>query len=643
MCGIYGFAGFVEEGLLARMDRLLVHRGPDGSGQYQGQDLAMGMRRLAIIDLQTGDQPMQSRDGQWVICYNGEIYNYLELRAELEQKGHVFGTQSDTEVLVEAFAEWGIACLGRLNGMFAFAIFNPRTGELYLARDRCGQKPLYWWREEGKAPFAFASEVKALLASRRIPARLNTEGLDPYLALRYVPEPRTLFAGIQTLPAAHWLHRTPDGRIRLQRYWDIELLDPRRPEVRPDADWLAELEALFDDAVRLTLRSDVPVAAYLSAGVDSSLIVAQMRRHLEKVHTFSIGFGSAIDETPLAARTAALLGTEHHEVQLRAEDFALLPRAVWHLDRPVGDALILAFFKLAQTAGRDFKVVLGGEGADEMFAGYGFHKVLPAVESLSRRLPAGALPLAASLIRRAPLGLLDRFSMVPAALGREGRARVADFLAAYRGRDLWANLYALRSLWDRPAREAAYLPSLAHLAGEAWHPRLRDGGGLFLDRLLKLQYEEWLQDWAIIRQDKATMAHGLEIRLPFLDHRLIELAFRMPPRLKARLWRDKIIERRLAARLLPAEVAGRGKIPFYLPMDVYFRHPALRELVADCLSPERLAARGLFRPEAVQGLLARMEGGEFLLQKQAMSLVILELWQRNFLDGKAAIERGEMP
>ena len=387
----------------------------------------------------------------------------------------------------------------------------------------------------------------------------------------------------------------------------------------------------------------MPVAAYLSAGVDSSLIVAQMRRHLERVHTFSIGFGSAIDETPLAARTAALLGTTHHEVQLGAEDFALLPRVVWHMDRPVGDALVLAFYKLAQAAGRDFKVVLGGEGADEMFAGYGFHKVLPAVETLHRRLPAAALPLAAGLIRRAPLGLLDRVSMFPAALGREGRARVADFLAAYGKRNLWANLYALRSLWDQPARQAVYQPALSHLAGEAWHPRLRDGGGHFLDRLLKLQYEEWLQDWAIIRQDKNTMAQGLEIRLPFLDHRLIELAFRMPPRLKARGWRDKIVERRLAAHLLPAEVATRGKIPFYLPMDVYFRHPVLRELVADCLSPERVAARGLFRPEAVADLLRRMEGGEFLLLKQAMSLVILELWQRCFIDGKGAIERGEAP
>ncbi len=643
MCGIYGFAGFQEEGLLARMDRLLVHRGPDGSGQYQGEDLAMGMRRLAIIDLQTGDQPMQSRDGQWVICYNGEIYNYLELRAELEQRGHVFRTRSDTEVLVEAFAEWGIRCLDRLNGMFAFAIHHLQSGELYLARDRCGQKPLYWWREPGKAPFAFASEVKALLGSRRIPARLDQAALDPYLTLRYVPEPRTMFAGIQTLPAAHWLRRSPDGAVHIERYWDVTLTEPGAAPARRDADWLAELATLFDDAVRLTLRSDVPVAAYLSAGVDSSLIVAQMRRHLDRVHTFSIGFGSAIDETPAAARTAALLGTVHHEVQCRAEDFSLLPRVVWHMDRPVGDALILAFYKLAQAAGRDFKVVLGGEGADEMFAGYGFHKVLPLVEGLNRALPAGALPLLAGLIRRAPLGLLDRFSMFPAALGREGRARVADFLAAYGRRDLPANLYALRSLWDLGAREAAYVPSLRHLASEDWHPRLRDGGGLFLDRLLKTQYEEWLQDWAIIRQDKNTMAHGLEIRLPFLDHRLIELAFRMPPRLKARLWRDKIIERRLAARLLPAEVAGRGKIPFYLPMDVYFRHPLLREMVADCLAPRQVAARGLFRPEAVEGLRGRMEGGEFLLLKQAMSLVILELWQRCFIDGKGAIERGECP
>ena len=646
MCGIYGFAGFQETGLLDRMDELLVHRGPDGNGSFVDERLAMGMRRLAIIDLATGDQPMISQSGDWVICTNGEIYNYLELREDLERRGHVFRTRSDTEVLVEAFAEWGIDCLARLNGMFAFAVYNRRTGDLWLARDRCGQKPLYWWSsgESAQPAMAFASEAKALLASRRIPARMDLAALDPYLTLRYVPEPQTMFEGIHTLPAAHWLHRDPAGAITIQRYWDIQLTEPGSGERRSDADWLQELESLFEDAIRLTMRSDVPVAAYLSAGVDSSLIVAAMRRLSEQVHTFSIGFGSPQDETAQAARTAALLGTTHHEVRCAAEDFSLLPQVVWHMDRPVGDALILAFYKLAQAAGRDFKVVLGGEGADEMFAGYGFHKVIPAVERLRRLLPAGSLGgLLAPLLRHAPLGLLDRFSMFPAALGRQGRARVADFLARYESRDLAANAIALRTLWSRDARAGVYASERRHLAAETWFPPVRDGGGAFLDRLLKLQYDDWLQDWAIIRQDKNTMAHGLEIRLPFLDHRLIELAFRMPPRLKAGLTRDKIIERRLAARLLPAEVAQRPKIPFYLPMDVYYQHPVLREMVADTLSPQRVAERGLFDPQAVQALVGRMAAGEFLLLKQVMSLVILELWQRAFIDDKARLERHVAP
>lgn len=641
MCGIYGFTGFQETGLMERMDALLRHRGPDGSGSFVDDRLSMGMRRLAIIDLQTGDQPMFSHDGRWAVCYNGEIYNYLELRDELIAKGHVFHTRSDTEVLVEAFAEWGIDCLRRLNGMFAFAMYDRRGGDLWLARDRCGQKPLYWWSsgEGGQPTLAFASEIKALLASRRIPARMDLAGVDPYLALRYVPEPRTMFEGIHTLPAAHWLHRDPAGEVTVRRYWDIQLTEPGAFEARSDADWLQELEALFADAIRLTMRSDVPVAAYLSAGVDSSLIVAAMRRHSDQVHTFSIGFGSAVDETAHAARTAALLGTTHHEVQVAAEDFSLLPRVVWHMDRPVGDALILAFYKLAQAAGRDFKVVMGGEGADEMFAGYSFHRVMLLVEGLRRTLPGGALRrLAAPALRHAPLGLLDRFSMFPAALGRQGRAQVADFLGRYEERDLAANVIALRTLWGADARSAIYAPDRRGLASEAWYPRVRDGGGTFLDRLLKLQYDEWLQDWAIIRQDKNTMAHSLEMRLPFLDHRLIELAFRLPSRLKVSLRRDKIIERRLAARVLPAEVATRPKIPFYLPMDVYYQHPVLRELIADTLSPRRLAERGLFDPRAVQALLGRMEAGEFLLLKQVMSLVILELWQRAFIDGKAAIE-----
>ncbi len=619
------------------MARVMRHRGPDGEGFYQAPEsapFAMGMVRLSIIDLHSGWQPVFNEDRSVAVCYNGECYNYVELRAELEGRGHVFSTHSDTECLVHGYEEWGIeGLLSRLNGMFAFCLYDARRQEFFIGRDRCGQKPLYYHQQGGR--FVFASEVKSLLECAHISAEPEVEAIDAYLTLRNVPEPRTMFAGVFKLPAAHYLrYRLADRSLSIQRYWEIQLLAPDAAPRRSEEAWFEDFESLFHDAVRLCMRSDVPVGAYLSAGVDSSLTVAAMTRHSSAINTYSIGFDSPVDETPAARETAAFLGTHHHEIICQPEDFSLLPQVVWHMDRPVGDALIIAFYKLAQGAAKDLKVVLGGEGADEAFAGYSFHKVMCQVEKVRRLLPF-APALGARVFEVLPHRLLNALFSFPADLGGQGQKRVVEFLRGYNGRDLNHNVNALRTLWSLDERRSLYTDAHKHLAGDAWMNRERenDRSGPFLDRMLKLQYDEWLQDWALIRQDKNTMAHSLEYRLPFLDHRLIELAFTMPANLKIRGRTDKYIERRLADKVFPEHIARRAKVPFYLPVEYFLDQPAFRELVRDNLNEAAVKRRGYFDPRQVSALVEKMHRGrEFLHCKQVVSLVILELWHRIFVD-----------
>jgi asparagine synthase (glutamine-hydrolysing) len=637
MCGIYGFAGFKEENLLDRMGRVIRHRGPDGQGRYEAPDgalFSMGMQRLSIIDLEGGWQPVYNEDKSIAICYNGETYNYVELRGELEAKGHAFRTHSDTECLVHGYEEWGIeGLLQRMNGMFAFCLYDSRRKEFYIARDRCGQKPLYYHHANGK--FLFGSEAKSLLQSQHVTAEPNVAAIDPYLTLRNVPEPQTMFRGIFKLPASHYLHyKLADNSLRIARYWEVPLLDVRAAHYKSDGEYFEALESLWYDCVKLCMRSDVPVGAYLSAGVDSSLTVAAMTKYSSNINTYSIGFGTPVDETPAARETAAFLGTKHHEIICQPEDFDLLPRIVWHMDRPVGDALLIAFYKLAQGAAKDLKVVLGGEGADEAFAGYSFQGVISKVEKIKRLVPF-APQLGALAFQVIPHALLNKFFVFPADLGSQGKKRIVDFLAHYNRRDLNHNFNALRTLWSHDERHEVYSDSFKHLATEEWmaKEKEKDKHGPFLDRLLKLQYDEWLQDWALIRQDKNTMAHSLEYRLPFLDHRLIELAFTMPAHLKNDGKADKIIERRLADKIFPPHIARRTKIPFYLPVEFFLDKPQFKGLVADCLNEDAVRKRGYFDPKKVAHLIEQMHRTrEFVFCKQVVSLLILELWHRVFVD-----------
>ena len=464
-----------------------------------------------------------------------------------------------------------------------------------------------------------------------MPRQPHLPAIDSYLTLRYVPQPETLFAGVRVVPAGHYL-RVHGSAVSVQRYWEL----PSPPtSYQGTAAYEDEMATLFQDAVRLTLRSDVPVGAYLSGGVDSSIVVAAARPLVPQLNTFSIGFDSPIDETAQARELARQLDCIHHEVHCGPADFADLPRAIWHLERPIGDALILAYYKLAQTASRHVKVVLSGEGADELFAGYSFHKILSWTERWHRVVPAFVTRrVIAPLIAAMPVDLLDQFFIYPAHLGRQGRRKTADYLRHYSTRHLNENYVALRALFDRDQRQALYTDAFRATASEAWLQSEPESpvGGPFLDRLLRLQFHDWLQDNLLLRQDKNTMAHSLELRCPFLDPRLIEFAFRLPPRLKVKGLTDKYLERRLARRLLPPENVKRSKNPFYFPVEYFRERTEIRKLISLTLDPARVRRRGYFDPGAVQRLVEQVPRGEFLVLKQVLALVILELWHMVFID-----------
>jgi len=634
MCGIFGFFGFKDHALLTKMAARLLHRGPDSEGFFTHGLFSMGMRRLSIIDLAGGEQPIFNEDKTVVVCFNGEIYNYLEIRKDLQKRGHFFQTQSDTEVIVHAYEEWSYDCLSRFNGMFAFALYDIPKKKLWIARDHSGQKPLYFFY---KYPtFVFASEIKAILAAPCVPRHPRLAAIDAYLALRYVPEPATLFEDINTLPAAHFLVLDQEGKLSVKRYWDIQLLANQKDYLSPRQAYEA-VQTQLQQSVKRVMRSDVPVGAYLSGGVDSSLLVALMRQHAE-VDTYSIGFQSALDETEEARATAHLLGTQHHEIHCGPEDFNLLPKIIYHLDRPIGDALIIAFYKLAALASQDVKVVISGEGADEVFAGYPFHKVMQVFDWYFRHVPEFMhSKVFLRILNKIPQQVLNIFFSFPASLGQEGKKNLIDFLTHYRQRSLFTNYVALKTLWRPEERQKLYSPGFKHHVKQQWIPEVRDQSGLFLDNLLKLQWDEWLQDWAIIRQDKNTMAHSLEIRLPFLDPDLIELGFRIPPKLKATWFRDKIIQRRLACKFLPKAVTTRAKKPFYFPVKYFFEYPQFNKLIHLTLNKERILQRGYFDPQYIAQLLENMKTREFLYLKQVVSLVILELWHLIFIDNETDI------
>lgn len=631
MCGITGFAGVrADASILMSMMRIITHRGPDEDGYSIHEDIGIGMRRLSIVDLAGGAQPMHSDDGALSIVFNGEIYNYRELAEELESQGYRLRTKSDTEVVLALFTRWQENCLEKLRGMFAFAILDRRDRSLFIARDRTGIKPLYYWTS-GKA-CVFGSEIKSLLASGQFRAEADIPSINHYLALRYVPGPESLFKGIKRLLPGHWM-RWRDGVIQMTRYWQPEI---REKAQLSDAEFQERFDYLFEESINLHRMGDVPHGAYLSAGLDSTAVVSALSKRSEtKIKTFTVGYGWQGDELAAARETADQLGTEHHEIICSSSDFEHLPRIIWHSDEPLGDPIVLPTYMLAHTASKHVKIVLTGEGADEILAGYLFHKAVK-IAALYRRLIPDPIHshIVNPLLRALPVGLLNRGFNYPGYLGENGKRRLLAFLALSRNQSPSQLLQFFITLFPDNERNHLLMPEFqlpSDTKNINW-PEYTEGS--VLDKTLRMQYVDWLPDNILMRQDKMSMAHGLEARVPFLDHRLIEFMETVPDHLKLTLSRNKVLLRNYVEKNGIKNVARRKKNPFYFPMEEYFDGSAFQDILSSTLGEKPLRDRGLFNPAIVQSLIYGMKQKDFLAAKQLFALISLELWFQVFIDKK---------
>ncbi len=634
MCGICGFVtprgGNGELGeALAAMTRTLAHRGPDGEGFYRetfadGGGVGLGHRRLAIIDLATGDQPLFNETRSLAIVFNGEIYNFKELRAELAARGHVFASRADTEVIVHLYEELGPDCLSRLRGMFALAIWDAARRELFLARDPFGKKPLYHATTPAGA-LVFGSEPKAVLAFPGMSPRLCAASVSHYLTLQHVPEPGTGFVGIRSLPAAHSLSWR-DGRARTARYWQLDYL----PKLEGSADALAgELRERVTEAVRRRLVADVPLGAHLSGGLDSAIVTAVMAGLADRpVRTFSIGFTEkAYDETPKARAVAERHHTGHTEFFVDFEAArAVMGEVVAATDMPFADPSALAAWHLCRLTRRHVTVALNGDGGDEMFAGYQRHWLDPLADLYARLPRVVTRRLVPWLAARLPA----RGNVPVEADWRAGIGRLAQAARLPRAASLvrWGSYF---SPWDRaallrPEFARAARPDDTVALYEAVYASARADNAL--DRGLYADASVYLPGDLLVKADRMAMAHGLEGRSPFLDVDLAAFAARLPARLKLRGTTGKYLLRRAFADLLPPGIANQGKRGFGLPVAGWFRGP-LRDFARDMLSSGRLT-RDIARPEAVATLLDAHESGRADHGKRIFALVMLELWLRRF-------------
>ncbi len=607
MCGICGYVGPGREATLAAMAATLAHRGPDGAGRFIGEGVGLAHRRLAIIDLDGGAQPMTDAAGN-VLVFNGEIYNFRELRRELEAFGQRFATRSDTEVLLAAYRQWGRECLSRLRGMFAFALWDAGRRELFVARDRVGIKPLYYAAVGGV--FYFASEAKALLEIPGFRRRLDRSALPLYLAFRYTPGERTLFAGIRKLLPGHALTVAADGTLAFSQYWSLHFDPDEGPSA---AQWQERFWGTFEESVRLRMISDVPLGAYLSGGLDSSLLVAAMSElSSSPVDAFSVGFRDRrFNELPHAAEVARRFGCRHHILHAEDEAAELLDPVVYHLDEPLGDLATIPTFLMARQTKPHVSVVLSGEGADELLAGYPKYRAVLAGWRLSPWL-SGALMAAAAR--------LD----LPIAWRRMG-----DFLAQA---DPVAAYLRLTAVFTAEEQAALRVGAGRDAAGEeavaaVIRPHFaRDYDGL--SRLLTLDFHTWLPDDLLLKNDRMTMAHGVEARVPYLDHRLVELCARMPSRFKLNWHREKVLLRQVMAGRLPETIRRRKKTGFTVPLAQWMAGP-FGAPVREVLRPEFVAGQGLFRPEFLERLLRRPLNDPYY-RRQFWTVAALGLWMRRF-------------
>jgi asparagine synthase (glutamine-hydrolysing) len=622
MCGIAGIfhpdvPKPVDPARVKAMADALAHRGPDGSGVWTAPGVGFGHRRLSIIDLEGGAQPMASPDGAAVITYNGEIYNFREVRGELEALGHAFATQSDTEVILAAWRQWGTACLDRLNGMFAFALFDSEADALFLARDRLGVKPLYLAMLPDGA-LAFASELKGLTAHPMLRRELSPQAVEDYLAYGYVPDDSCILAGVSKLPAGHFLLVRRGRPVpKPASWWDVDFSSPSSAKASALEEELVER---LRSAVRSRMVADVPLGAFLSGGVDSSAVVAFMAEASRSaVETCSIGFAEADhDETRFAAMVAERFATSHRTRTVEAADFGLIDRLAGAFDEPFADASALATFRVCELARERVKVALSGDGADEAFAGYRRHRLFAAEEQARRLLPeplrraAGALGATYPKLDWAPRPLRARTTLQ--ALGRSSEESYADAVSA-------TSSSVRSTVYSDDFRQSLQ----GHRAEDRYVSAMRDAPAS--DSLSRAQYADfkiWLPGDILTKVDRTSMAVGLEAREPLLDHRLVEFAARVPARLRLRRGTGKWLMKEALEPFLPRAILHRPKMGFVTPVSAWFRGPLAAEAAGIAGAGSALAELGWFDESAIARLAARLRSGRAEHGRLLWQLLMLE-------------------
>ncbi len=647
MCGINGVVNCGDRETLARMTRVQAHRGPDDSGLWDrkfpdGSYIGLGSRRLAILDLSPlGHMPMCNEDRTLWITYNGEIYNFAELRHELESKGHRFVSHTDTEVVLHLYEQEGPDCVKRLNGMFAFAICDLRsaTPTLFMARDHFGVKPFYYFHDGDR--FAFASEIKALLQVPGIEAELDPQSLHQYLTFLWVPDPKTMFRRIHKLPAGHYATLRA-GELKLTQYWDLTFPPAKHTYVRSEADLAEEIRERFRRSVEAQMISDVPIGAFLSAGLDSSSIVAMMRKATtQPVRTYTITFPkkyrvgeTTLDDPEVATRLARQLGCENQRIVVEPDVTDLLPRLVWHMDEPTADPAIITAYLVCREARKQATVLLSGVGGDELFGGYRKHvahywaQAYRTMPSFARGLAEGALAALPSL-RGTPV---------------KGQLRLARKMARSASLAPVDRFIANCTYLDDCQKSTLYTSDLAAEIADSDPARQhraafdRVGDADFLHQMLYLDTKIFMTSLNLTYNDKMSMAVSVEVRVPFLDRELAEfVAWNVPPDLKLKgFWKPttKYIFRQAMRDVLPREVLQQPKAGFAAPVDYWLAND-LKEMVDDLLSPAQLSKRGLFRPEAVARYVDEHRSGRRDWSMQLWQFLTLELWMQTFLDGGA--------
>ena len=656
MCGISGVINCGDRETLARMTQAQAHRGPDDAGLWDrqfpdGSYIGLGSRRLAILDRSPlGHMPMCNQSQTLWITYNGEIYNFQDLRRELEGKGHRFVSHTDTEVILHLYEQEGPDCVKRLNGMFAFAICDLRSGAptLFVARDHFGIKPFYYFRTGDR--FAFASEIKALLQVPDISAELDRQSLHQYLTFLWVPDPKTMFRRILKLPAGHYA-TWHDGELRMTQYWDLSFPPAGRTYSRSEADLAAEVRQRFAGSVKAQMVSDVPIGAFLSAGLDSSSIVAMMRRATNQpVRTYTITFPdkyrvgeTTLDDPEVPTRLARDLGCENRRIVVEPDVTGLLPRLIWHMDEPTADPALITAYLVCREARKEATVLLSGVGGDELFGGYRKHVAHYWAQNYGR------LPSFARRFAERRIAAMPSLRGTPA----KGRLRLAKKMARSGSQNPVERFITNCTYLDESQKSELYVsdgvdpsfvsdPASQHRAA---FDRVSDAD--FLHQMLYLDTKIFMTSLNLSYNDKMSMASSVEVRVPFLDREFAEfVAWEVPPELKikGRLRpTTKYILRRAMRDILPREVLQQPKAGFAAPVDYWLAHD-LKEMVDDLLSPAQLHKRGLFRPEGVRRCVDEHRNGRQDWSMQLWQFLTLELWMQTFLDaGTRGFEPASVP